>query len=225
PAAGGTGRKLAPRVQEFTFAPDSGAVAYLENYNVSSRAGTLGVAQLPEGAPKQVGRLVPNFNWSPDGKRLAFLARFLQPIFSVDLMLYPVGAEAATKVYAGVFGYGFTPQGDRLLLRSTCVREGRACDLFSADPSKPGEAPKKLLEGVYSFRTSDDGERLLVSYAKFEADLYDVAVYNFKTGERKTLDTLALLPPLFMTPDGSKVAYALGDRKRPGIYVADRDVP
>lgn len=226
PAGGGAGRKLGPKVQELAFSPDSKAIGYLESYNVNNRAGVMAVAELPDGAPKEVGRLVPNFSWSPDGKQLAFLARFLQPIFSVDLMLYPLGAEKATKVQTGVFGYGFASKGGRLLLRSSCIREGRACDLLSIDLTKsPLEAPKKILEGVYSFRTSDDGERLLVSYAKFEKDLYDVALYNFKSGERKTLDQLALLPPMFADPEGSKVVYALGDRKRPGVYVADRELP
>lgn len=222
PSDGSPGRKLGEKVLEVAFAPDSTAVAYLEKYDITARAGSLGVARLPDGEPKKVGTRVPNFLWGADGRFVAFLSRFTKPIYSVDLMLYPVGEEQAFKVNPGVFGYGFTPGNERLLYRTNCIREGRACDLFGLDLSKPKEPAKKLVEGIYSFKSSEGAERLLVSYARIDSQLFDVAAYNLKTGERKTLEQSISLPALFAAKDGSKVAYVVSDRDRPGVYVAEQ---
>ncbi|MFZ5469524.1 MAG: TolB family protein [Myxococcota bacterium] len=221
-ASGGPGRKLAERVQEFSFAPDSTAIGYLEHYDIAARAGLVGVATLPDGKPKRVGERSPNFTWGADGRYLAFLSRFLKPIYSVDLMLYPVGAEEAFKVHAGVFGYGFGPKNEYLLYRSGCIRDGRACDLYELDLSKPKEPAKKAAEGIYSFRPAEDGARVLLSYARLEkGEYYDVAVLNRKTQERKTLDQWIHLPAHFLDSAGSRISYVIAHRSRAGVYIAD----
>ncbi len=227
PAQGGAGRKVAERVREFSFSPDSQALAFLERWDPKAPnpgQGTVGVVTLPDGAPKRLGIRSPNYAWGADGKSLAFLSRFLQPIYSVDLMLYQVGEEEAFKVHQGVFGYGFGPKNEYLLFRSSCIREGRACDLYKLDLGKPKEPAKVIVQGVYSFKPSKDGERLLISYARMEKDMWDVAVFNVKTNQHKTLDQFTALPALFLDDAGSRVTYLVAAPARRGLYVAT-DVP
>lgn len=222
PADGSPGRPTGEKVLEFAFSPDSSAVAAMELYDITARAGVLGVTELQgESKVKRVGNRVPNFVWSDDGKHIAFLSRFIKPIYSVDLMLYSRGKDAAVKANPGVFGYGFTYPGGPLLFRTNCIREGRACDLMGVPPEKAGQAPDRLVEKIFSFKTSVDGKRTLVTYARTHADTYDVALYDNPSGARVTLDQFAQLPALFAAKDGSRVVYILGKQSRaPGVYVA-----
>ena len=223
PADGGPARKVGEEVGErLAFSPDSKAVAYLELWNQPTRTGLMGITVLPDGQPRRVGGRVPNFVWGSDGTVLAFLSRFMKPAYSVDLMLYRVGEEKASKVQPGVYqGYGFGSNNGYLLFRGNCTRNNRACDLFVLDLTKPKSEPQKIVEGVYSFKTAERGNRILVTYARVDADTFDVAVYNLKTGERKTLERSILLPALFADEDGSKVAYIVAEKDRAGVYLAD----
>ncbi|MBX5484846.1 MAG: gliding motility protein [Myxococcaceae bacterium] len=221
PADGSAGKKIATRVNEFRFAPTSDAVAYLELFDISSRAGVLGVATLPDGEPKRIGNRAPNFGWAPDGKSVAFISRFLKPIYSVDLMLYRLGEEAAFKVNPGVFGYEYDPKGRYLVFRTNCLNQGRYCDLMKLDLAEPRKPPVKIIEGVYTFRPSTDGERILVTYARRDTKLYDAAVFNVARNERKTVAQFIELPALF-DREGSKVVYIVGNDQAPGVYVASK---
>ncbi|HYV44386.1 MAG TPA: gliding motility protein [Myxococcaceae bacterium] len=236
PSDGTGGHLVAPKVHEFIFAPDSRAIGYLGAYRPGPNVGTLGVAPLPEGPGKNLGTLVPNFGWGPDGKSVAYLQRFLQPDFSVDLMLYRLGDEAPLKVERAAFGYAFTPDGKRLLYRTACTREARACDLVSmslASPMTVGDAGvlenrgKKVAQGVYGYlKAAERGDRVLVTFARLDSPLdrpqYDVGVVNLETGQYRTMDERTLLPPLFANGEGTKVVYAVAERAHPGVYVADK---
>jgi len=222
PTAGGPARKIAENVGErVAFAPDSKAVAYLEQWSQPTRTGLMGVAALPDGKPRQVGGRVPNFSWSSDSSLLAFLSRVIKPAYSVDLMLFRADEETSAKVHSGVYvGYGFGPKNRYLLFRGNCVRNNRACDLFLLDLSQRNQTPKKIVEGVYSFKSAERGDRILVTYARVDSDTFDLAVYNLNTGERRTIDRGILLPALFATDDGSSVAYLVADKERAGVYLA-----
>ncbi|HVE81462.1 MAG TPA: gliding motility protein [Myxococcales bacterium] len=232
PADGSGGHLVAARAHEFTFAPDSRGIGYIAAYRTQSQAGTLGVAPLPEGKPRDLGDLVPNFVWSGDGKAVAYLERFLRPIFSVDLMLYRLGDPAPVKVQQGVYGYAFTPDGKRLLYRTACIRDGRACDLFSRDLDAPYRTDdagmlesrgKKMAEGVYGyFKAAEKAPRALVTFARIDSPLYDVGVVNLETGQYKTLEERVLLTPAFANGEGTRVVYAVAERAHPGVYVADK---
>jgi hypothetical protein len=219
PASGEAGRKVGERVKELAFSPDSGALGFLAKYDLPAGAGLMGVVTLPDGEPKLVGSRVPNFTWGKDSKHVAFLSRFLKPIYSVDLMLYQVGAEKAQKAHPGVFGYGFAPEA--LVFRANCIREGRACD-FKALPLPRAEAaePKTWLQGIYSYKLSEDGNRVLATSARMDSDTYDVAVYDVKTQARKTLDQGAQLPAYFAGPSDSLAVYVVKQGAQPGVYVA-----
>jgi dipeptidyl aminopeptidase/acylaminoacyl peptidase len=226
PADGSAGRKLGQRVGEFEFAKDSTAIALLENYDVrpapAGGSGAFSVAQLPDGKPQRIGDHVPNFVWGSDGKSLAFLARFYKPVYSDDLMLYAMGEEKAVKVHAGVYGYGFTPHNTALLFRSDCRRNGRECNLYRLDMAKPRDAAQQIVDAINTWKISEDGGRLLVTYARSDADAYDVAVYSLKTAQRQTLDQYIVPPAYFASPDGSRVVYVEKNGDRVGVYVADR---
>jgi hypothetical protein len=234
PADGSPARKLGEQVSEVRFASDSGAVAWLELFDVTPRekgrlpTGIPALAVLPDGAPRKVGRRAPHYEWSPDGKHLVFLevaVRDTLPVY--ELMLHHTAATAEEKpvlVTQGVFGYQFTPDSSRLLVRAMCIRDGRACDLFSFDPVKPADPPRKLVEQVFTFKVSEDSSRVLTTYARMQGETYDVAVVNLKTGALKTLEQIIQLPALFTRPDGSEVVYAVADKSRPGVYVC-KQVP
>lgn len=221
PAAGGVGRKVAERVGDFSFAPDGKAVAALANYDEQQKWGRLTVAPLPEGASVELGKRVTTWVWSPDNKHLAFNLRVFQPLPSVDLWLYVRGKPAASAVMANVYGYDFGP-GGALYLRSECVREARACSLERLDPSVPDARPMPILEGIFGFRPSEAGNRMLVTYARTDAETYDVAVMNLKTSVRVTLEERILLPALFADPQGSKVVYLVSQGERSGLYLCDQ---
>jgi hypothetical protein len=345
PADGSPGRKIGTRVGEpsaspsaaLEFSPTGDAIAFLELFDVSARAGVLAVAELPDGAPRRIGNRVPNYGWAPDGKSVAFISRFLKPMYSVDLMLYRLGDAEARRVHQDVFAYSYDPDGQSVLYRSDCVRNARSCNLYRFDlrgaqavtlqatvppalralhnarkafaekhgrPARtleevgftppegspyvfclggqclpctaPGcelrtnpcaslaPAPRspeqtapacaaarldddadldawvldaegqvaqaqndltsRILEGVYSFRFSPEGARLLVTHARMDSKLYDVAVLNLETRQRKLLAQHAQLPALFADPQGGKVVYLGARRDAAGVY-ASTDVP
>ncbi|WP_257456430.1 gliding motility protein [Archangium lipolyticum] len=221
PASGEPGRKVGERVKELAFSPDSQALGFLAKYDLSAGAGLMGVVALPDGEPKLVGSRVPNFLWGKDGKYVAFLSRFLKPIYSVDLMLYQVGAEKAEKAHPGVFGYGFAPENKALVFRAGCIREGRACDFKALTlPRAEQTQPQTWLQGIYSYKLSGDGNRILATSARMDSDTFDVAVYDVKTQARKTLDQGAQLPAYFAGPDDSLAVYVVKQGPNPGVYVA-----
>ena len=197
------GRKVGERVEEFSFSPDSQALGFLEKYDPTARAGLMAVVTLPDGAPQRVGDRVPNFTWGSDGRYVAFLSRFLKPVYSVDLMLYPVGAEKAEKVQAGVFGYGFTPGNAEVIFRTNCIREGRACDFKAVDLTQQrAPEPATWLQGMYSYKLSSDGTAAPRHLARMDSDTYDVGVYDMKSKARKTLDQRVQIPALLRRAGG-----------------------
>ncbi len=222
PLAGGEPKKLGNRVVDFVFSPDDKRLAFRENYNENE--GDLAVAELPGGAVKKLLKRTRAYTFSADGQELAFTYHVLRPLPSVDLAVWRVGDAEATKVKQWVYDYDFTRDGKQLLFRSDCIREGRSCDLQLLDMSKPKEAPKKLVEAIHGFKLSEDGNRVLITYARAMGDFYDVAVFNLKKGERKTLEQFIRLPPHFVTPDGSKVVYLVAEEGKSGVYLAT-DVP
>lgn len=221
PASGGTGRAVAERVGDFSFAPDGKAVAALANYDEQQRWGRLTYAPLPDGAPVELGRRVTTWIWSPDNKHLAFNLRVFQPLPSVDLWLYVRSKPSGAAVMANVYGYDFGPGGS-LYFRSECIREARACSLERLDPAIPDGKPAPILEGIFGFRPSEAGNRMLVTYARTDAETYDVAVLNLKTNVRVTLEERILLPALFADPQGTKVVYLVSQGDRSGLYVCNQ---
>ena len=197
PASGAEAKPVGDKVGRFGFAPDGTALWALDLYNEQHDRGTLLVVDLPQRTVRTLKERAHTGEWGKDGRFLAFNVEIIQPLPSMDLYLYVRGEEQAFRVKEGVYGFGIS-SGEVLLFRSECVRQSqrdqpRACWLNELDLARPHEAPKQILEGIYSFKVSETGERILVSYARMDSDTYDTAVYNRRTQERKTLDTFTLL--------------------------------
>ena len=231
PASGAAGRTVGERAENLSFSADSRSLAFLGKYSQEGGMGTLTVVGLPDGEPVKAGYRVPNYVWSPDNQRLAFLSRVTKPVYSVDLLTYALGAPKAERAHAGVFGYGFLPRGDALIFRSNCIRQGRACDLFTLPVDAAGAAPaadgggaapqpRQLLSGIYTYEVSEDGSRVLVSYARMEANRYDIALLDRSSGQQRTLDQGVQLPAYFVKEDGSRVVYVVDRGATPGVYAA-----
>lgn len=178
------------------------------------------MATLPDGAVQTLPERALAYEWDPKGHFVAYSAQVLEPIFSVDLFLYQLGEKASRKVGAGVYGWSFGPEDDYLMFRTECLREGRSCDLDVLDLSKDSK-PKKVLDSVYTFKTSPDAKRLLFTYARTDSETYDAAVYDLATQKRETLDERTLLPAHFAAKDGSRVVYLISGGDRQGVYLAD----
>ncbi|RPH72408.1 MAG: gliding motility protein [Myxococcaceae bacterium] len=221
PAAGGAGRMLGERTGKFWFSPDGKAIAALTNYDEKKSWGRLTYADVPDGKPVDLATRVSTTVWSPDNRHLAFNSTVFQPLPSVDLWLYGRGKPSARKLMPNVYGYDFGP-GGVLYLRAECIREARACNLQRVDPGIPDGKSTPILEGVFGFRPSEAGNRMLVTYARTDAETYDVAVLNLKTNVRVTLEERILLPALFADPEGSKVVYLVSQGDRSGFYVCDQ---
>ncbi|HXX30017.1 MAG TPA: gliding motility protein [Myxococcaceae bacterium] len=226
PASGAAGRAVGSKVGRFGFSPDGSALWALDGYNEQHDRGTLLFVELPEMKVHTLNERAHTGEWGRDGRFLAFNVEVLQPLPSMDLYLYRRGEEKASRVKEGVYGFGIGP-GEVLFFRSDCLRQAqrdqpRACWLNELDLSKPDQPARQILEGIYSFKASDNGERILVSYARMDSDTYDTAVYNRRTGERRTLDTFTLLPALFTDPEGKRVVYLVADRDRSGLYLCDQ---
>jgi dipeptidyl aminopeptidase/acylaminoacyl peptidase len=222
PSDGSPGKALADKVQNFEIAPSSDAVAALAKYDLRQRWGTLQIARFDGKAAQTIGEKVTDFDWDESGHFVAFSARVLKPIFSVNLFLYGTMMTEARTVGEGVFGFGFTPKG-RLLYRTHCVREGRGCELDVLD-ALPTWKSQALLDGVYSFKPSEDGNRALLSFARTDADAYDTGVVNLLHGEHRTLDTFTVLPAHFAAKDGSRAVYLIDSAQRQGLFLA-KDLP
>jgi dipeptidyl aminopeptidase/acylaminoacyl peptidase len=224
PVSGGEAKPLAAKVNDFQFSPDSKSIAFREGYQNVDNPGELTVAVLgSDAAPRKIARRCRSYLWSDDNLKIAFTVKVLKPIPSVDLLVWRVGDETPTKIKQWVYDYSFTPQSDRLLFRSDCIRDGRSCDLLSLEMKDPTVPPKKLVEAMSGFRLSEDGKRVLVTYSRAQTgDFYDVAVFNLESSERKTLDQFIKLPALFLAKDGGRVGYLVAEQGKSGMYVADK---
>jgi len=220
PATGGAGKKIAERVMDFAFAPDSKAVAYLDHWDEGARAGLMGVAALPAGVHKRLGGRAPNFAWGADSQYVAFLSRFLKPMYSVDLMLYRMGEDAAVKAQPGVFGYSFTEKNESLLFRAGCVRNGRECELQSIPLPRKEGPPETWVSKLFTYRPSEDGTRYLATFARMDSETHDLAVFDVKTRTLKRVDQGTQLPALFAAKDGSKLVYLITRGDRAGVYTS-----
>jgi hypothetical protein len=226
PSQGGQPRRIGDYVEQFQFSPDSRYLAWKEFHEDPKRGlkwHALFVA--PVGAPngRKLADGVPTFLWSKQGHYLAFMKIFDKPAFSVDLMLHHVGDETEPKkIEAGVFSYAFSPDERFLFYRNRCVRDGRACDLWRIGADGKGTA-EKIAEGVWDFRVSDSGDRMLITYARSDsAEAADLAVVNLNEPPNpKGVDQYTLGAPLFLSKNGSRVAYVVSERKHESVSVAD----
>lgn len=228
PLAGGLSRKVGARVREFEFTSDNSRLIFRDQYQELplvaegkvEKVGDLTTVALPDGAPKVIQRRCPNFAVSPDGKSIAYTVRIERPEYTRHLFVVKEG-EAPVQVAQWLYEYVFTPDSSTLLFRTNCTRNGRSCDLRSQNLAKLGtEKPKVEAEATYQFKLSDDGKRIVYTYAHTTDEAFDVAVVNTVTQARKTIDQYVRLPVLFAGAGQERVVYLVDEKNRPGVYVA-----
>lgn len=217
--------KIGETVTEFAFAPSSKKIAWLDKYNAQSRGGTMAWALVgPKPEVQTLEKNVPSFVWSEDGSHLAYVMRQLSPIFSIDLHVAKAEPESEPlKVGRGVFGYAFGKSDGKLYMRTNCTRNGRACDLRSLPVANLEEEPVTVARAIHTFEpANDDGSVFLITYARTDSDALDLAAVP-SDGSRppKMLDIRALPGTQLLRGEKPKVAYALIDPSRLGVYLAE----
>jgi hypothetical protein len=219
-AEGGAPVKLAREVGEFRWAAGAPRLGWLEQYDPRGRAGVLGAGG-PGLAPRTFGKNVSDFELSADGSQLAFLRHTVEGGYSVDLWAGAIDAEPR-QVARGVFGFAFSPDGRSIFYRTRCTRNGEACDLERvAAGGAAGAAPEQVAPGVKSFEFDPrDPARLLITWQRADLVALDFGVW--RAGTLVRIDGGALPGSVrFLGPDSRRVAFAVVQPKRSGVYVAD----
>lgn len=218
-------RKIGITVTEFAFDPTSKRIAWLDKYSPQSRGGNLTWIDVgSEAEAKKVASSVPSFVWDHAGDALAYVARITSPQFSIDLFLQRIGKDdKPVKIAQGVFGYSFTRKDDRLLFRTECTRNARSCELHAVSVAQPTEPARKLASGIFTYELDPANESLvMITYARTDADAVDLAAAPADgSAPPRTLDRMVARGTKFVGGDQDRIAYAVLDQKRMGVYVAD----
>jgi hypothetical protein len=168
---------------------------------------------------------VTDFDIAADGKHVAFLQHTTRGGYSVDLGLAQLDAKdaAPASVAQGVFGFAFSPDARWLYYRTRCTRNAEACDLerVPADGLAAGAKPEAIAQGIKSFELDPrDPGRLLVTWQRSDMAALDVAVWS--GGQLVSVDTRVLPGSAqLLSPDSRRIAYAVVEPKRAGVYVAE----
>ncbi len=228
-ASKGEPRKIGARVKEFEFTANSARLYFRDNYQELALAagdgkvekvGDVMTVALPDGEPKLIHRRCPNFTVSPDGKSIAYTVRIEKPEYTRHLFIAKEGSDPV-QVGEWLYEYAYTPDGSALLFRTSCTRNGRSCDLKSQNIEKlEVEKPKVEAEATYNFKLSEDGKRVVYTYAHTIDESFDVAVLNWATRERKTVDQFIRLPVYFGGKKSERLVYLVDEKSRPGLYVS-----
>ncbi len=219
----GAPTRVAREVGEFRWSASAPRLAWLEQYDPRGRAGLLGVGG-PGMAPRTFARNVSDFELSADGDQVAFLRHTVEGGYSVDLWTGAVDGEPR-QVARGVFGFSFSPDGRWLYYRTRCTRNGEACDLERvAAGGAAGAAPEQIAPGVKSFEFDPrDAARLLITWQRADLVALDFGVW--RDGALARVDGGALPGSVrFLGPDSRRVAFAVVQPKRSGVYVAELPV-
>jgi hypothetical protein len=219
---GGRTTRLGRDVGEFRWAAAAPRLVWLEEYDPRVRSGTAGAGG-PELAPRTFGAHVSDVEISPDGKHVAFLQHTTRGGYSVDLGLAHLdggGPPRADVVAAGVFGFAFSPDGRWLWYRTRCTENADACDVerIPAGGLAAGASPEVVAKDARSFDLDPrDPDRLVLAWKR--GDAVDLGVWQ--GGALVRVDTHVLPGSAqLLGPDGRRIAYAVVDPRRPGVYVA-----
>lgn len=217
--------KIGETVTEFSFSANEERIAWLDRYRAENRGGTLKWKAIGGEEADELASNVPSFIWSPDGTALAYIQRVHQPVFSIDLFLAKVGGAEAQifSIAKGVFGYSFTKDGERLFLRTECVRSGRVCELYSVEVDEPASTVKKIAGRIHTYELDPiDESVLMLTYARVDGEALDVGVAPADgSAGAIMLDRMVVPGTKLLGGSAPRIAYAVLERDRMGVYVAD----
>jgi hypothetical protein len=209
--------RLAAAVGEYRWAARAPRLAWLEQFDPRVRSGTVAAGGIDGERAAPLGRNVSAFEISPDGTATAFLEHTVQGGYSVDLLLVRGGEPV--RLARGVFGFDFSPDGREVWYRAACQRSAEACDLHAAAVADPTR-DRKVADGVKSFEWDRRGSgRVLLGWSRQDRVALDIAV--LEEGRLTAVDR-SVVPgtAFFLAPDSRRLAYAVNDPKRLGVYVA-----
>lgn len=197
------------------YSPDGERLAYLANTSGQHNLWTQPVGPVGGGRPRQLTAFeawrVKNFQWSPDGGRIAFTADHhgdeMDQVFVLDAAGgWPRRLTAEPEVQYHLAGW--TPDGTRLVL-SANDREPSEMDPLLLDPDSG--ARERLLTGgaYYAAEVSPDGRWLLLMEHKGNTD-QDLILLELASGRTRPC-----------TPHEGEVVFHPGPWKRDasGFYL------
>jgi hypothetical protein len=230
---GGPARQLGELVKDFEFSPDSRRLVFRDHFQELplggreakrgearlEKVGDLTEVRLPDGPPRVLQRLSPNFLFAPDGKALAYTGRIEEP--EVTRRLFLQGSDGPpVALQDWLYEYQFRPPGSELFYRADCIREGRACAVLAVPVAKPGTRPRKEADGVFGLRFAADGSRVLLASAHLTDLTFDLTAKDLVGGASVSVDQAVEWPALILGPHGDHVAYLVREPARPGLYIA-----
>ncbi len=226
-AAGGPVSKLGTDVANYRWAPDSKWVALRESHeDKSGRAwATFKVIAVPSGKVRLkldgAAKSFVNMSFSAGVKFLAYLK-----VAKDDIALWLLSLdseEPPREIEKWVYSYQFAPGDRELWYRSRCTDEGRRCDLMSVSTTDPAQKAVRLAEGVLGFTPAPGGERVLLTFPRFDThQAADLGLLDLKTRKvTRGVDQYVLPGAVFANAEGTRIAYVVGERKREGVFLAE----
>ncbi len=212
---GGPGVKavtIAKHVSDFDLTPSGASVAYLMHETAGGYSVDLGLATTGEGAaPVTVSRGVFGFSFSPDGRWLYYRTACIRDAEACDLMRVP----------ASIHRDPTAPVDERAPAAATARPAALHAPAERAGGSAPAARPEQVGEGLKSFDfVAARPDRLLVGWARKDRVALDLALWE--GGKLSAIDTYALPGSAqFLGGDPRRIAYAVIDPKRQGVYVAE----
>ncbi len=207
---------IAKNVSDFDLTPSGMSVAYLTHETAGGYSVDLGLARTGEGGlPATVSKGVFGFAFSPDARWLYYRTACIRDAEACDLMRVPASVSGDSPAHDG---------GEAGRALASAPLHSAAPHSGPPEPSgglPPGARPERVGEGVKSFDFAPGRpDRLLVSWARKDRVALDLALWE--GGKLSAIDTYALPGSAqFLGGDPVRIAYAVIDPKRQGVYVAE----
>jgi hypothetical protein len=218
-------KKIAQKVQQFSFAPD-GTIYLLGAYDPSSNAGTVGY-QPPTGALVELAHNVKEFTVTPQSKYLLYSEGIsINNTFTYALEVHRIGAPADEKprrIDTGVFGYVVDQQEQRLAYKARCVDAGKACNLYVADLEHAAESTL-LAQRVAAFQFAPAPHGLVVVTSQHEGKLTGRLIFSLglvaatPNAPVQVLDDQMNGDFVLAGAARDRIVYVVAEKDREGLY-------
>jgi dipeptidyl aminopeptidase/acylaminoacyl peptidase len=202
----GPGGKFAPR-----YSPDGSQLAYAldldgsESYHICLiDLATDQVRDLTAGVPYPIQ---PHFDWSPDGRRIAYLT--IEPdCYGLSILHLKTGTEEKVSVFdQPLRDLAWSPGGDLIVVEQETSGSDSSLTLISL---KTGEKTLLSLAGSPINAKNPDWspDGLQLAFSSDFAGFYDIGIYNVRRQEINWITTgqTEKTKPCW-SPDGERIAF------------------